>query len=184
MKQGDPAGALITGRKWPQGAGVTGLMRCRSPSHRRSPANTGRCIWPGADARGGLSCVFLARQRLGWAGPECKPPWPTRQRVLDAISRSPQQRRQGTSRSATNQTGQRKTRIAPAQHGGNHAPEFSKFPNYLFQATISVWVKHHNASGSWPQARHAAAMASSSERVAMPYSRDLSAMLECNVRSA
>ena len=55
---------------------------------------------------------------------------------------------------------------------------------YRFQATISVWLKHHNASGSWPQARQAAAIASSSERLARPYSRDFSAMLECKVRSA
>jgi len=55
---------------------------------------------------------------------------------------------------------------------------------YRFHATISVWVKHHKASGSWPQARQEAAIAASSERVAMPYSRDFSAMLECSVRSA
>jgi hypothetical protein len=61
---------------------------------------------------------------------------------------------------------------------------FRQFPRYRFHATISVWVKHHNASGCWPQAFQEAAIASSSERVAMPYSRDFSAMLECNVRSA
>src|SRR5262245_38065642 len=57
---------------------------------------------------------------------------------------------------------------------------FGQFPRYRFQATTSVWVKHHNASGCWPQVRQETAISSSSERVAMPYSRDFSAMLECN----
>src|SRR5882724_3340764 len=55
---------------------------------------------------------------------------------------------------------------------------------YLFQATIWVCEKQKNASGSRPQVRQSAAISSSSERVAMPYSTALSARLDCSVRSA
>ena len=40
----------------------------------------------------------------------------------------------------------------------------SLISRYRFQATISVWLKHHNASGSWPQACQDAAMSTVSTR--------------------
>ena len=119
------------------------------------------------------------RRRYLDAGPECR---------SGGIDGRQQRRRGSGGAGAGPECRQRPAWVSPvslcvteqAGRGGHSAV----WLRYAFQATTSVFEKQKNASGSRPQARQAAAISSSSGRVARANSSARSATFEWSVRSA